>query len=113
MRHGEHVRHFKNRALRLAEDGDADGERQCLELARALCDDHDHELLYDQAVGEHERGNWAAAADLYELALSVCKKTAAVDPRVKNNLAALLETWLVTLEERAWWRARSEERAWF
>ena len=41
------VRHLKRRAQSAADQGDTDTERHCLQLARALCDDSDHELLYD------------------------------------------------------------------
>ena len=84
MRYGEHVRHLKARAQRLAEEGDEEGEAKCLTLARILCDDSDHELVYDQAVGEHERGNFDAALALYERAYAINPN----DQRVVKNMAA-------------------------
>ena len=86
MRYGEHVRHFKARAQRLADEGDEVGELHCLALARALCDDSDHELLYDQAVGMHERGELLDALELYERAHALSHGR---DARVANNLAAV------------------------
>jgi Flp pilus assembly protein TadD len=85
MRYGENIRHFKARALRLAEEGDETGELRCLTLARALCDDSDPELIYDQAVGEHERGNLESALSLYEHALQINEH----DVRIRKNLAAV------------------------
>ena len=85
MKYGEHVRHFKARALRAAEEGDEDEEIKCLTLARALCDDADHELLYDQAVGEHERGQLQPAIELYEKADAIAQGR---DIRIRRNLAA-------------------------
>ena len=84
MKYGEHVRHLKARAQRLSEEGDVEGEVRCLTLARTLCDDADHELLYDQAVGEHERGNLDAAVALYERAYAINPS----DQRVVKNMAA-------------------------
>ena len=84
MKYGEHVRHLKARAQRLSEEGDVEGEVRCLTLARTLCDDADHELLYDQAVGEHERGNLDAALALYERAYALNP----MDGRVAKNMAA-------------------------
>ena len=73
------------RAQRAAEEGDVEGELRCLTLARALCDDQDHEVLYDQAVGEHDRGHLASAIELYEQAERI---SGGRDPRVGKNLAA-------------------------
>jgi len=39
MRYGEHVRHFKARALRCHDEGDEEGDRLYMTLARAMCDD--------------------------------------------------------------------------
>ena len=84
MAYGEHVRHLKSRAQRAAEEGDHETETACLELARAVCDDGDHELLYDQAVGMHERGELAQALELYERAAVLNAR----DHKLNANLAA-------------------------
>ena len=86
LKFGEHVRHLKSRAQRLADEGDTAGERHCLELARVVCDDADHELLYDQAVGHHDRGELHAAWALYNQADQLAGGR---DARVATNLAAL------------------------
>ena len=86
MRYGEHVRHFKARAQRASDEGDAATEQRCLTLARALCDDTDHELLYDQAVAAHQAGALDEARVLYERALDINDR----DSRVYKNLAAVL-----------------------
>lgn len=85
MSFGEHVFRFKNRALRLAEEGDYDGEALCLSLAREVCDDADHELLYDVATAAHVRGEIAEAVPLYERAAILC---GGVDKLLLNNLGA-------------------------
>ena len=82
------VRHLKARAQRLAEQEDAEGEQRCLKLARALCDDSDHELLYDQACGELERGELQAAHALLAQADDIARGR---DPRVRTNLAHVQE----------------------
>jgi len=84
MQYGEHVRHFKARAQRAAEEGDVVAERRYLELARALCDDSDHELVYDQAVALHDRGEVREALALYEHAASLNGR----DVRLWRNLEA-------------------------
>jgi len=86
MKYGEHMRYLKRRAQMAADDGDIAQERQLLELARVLCDDDDHELLYDMAVGEAERGNTNEAVKLYEKSIQINSK----DKRAAKNLAALL-----------------------
>ena len=100
LKYGEHVRHLKGRAQRLAEEAAgmpesragarktllAD-EAQAMNLARALCDDNDHELVYDQACGLHERGEFEAARGLYELADRIC---GGIDAKVQNNLREVM-----------------------
>jgi len=103
--YGEHVRHLKARAQRLADDEDAAGEVRLLDLARAVCDDHDHELIYDQAVGAHERGELDHALELYELASHV---SGGIDPRVATNLHAVRRTLGLECEQH---EATAEEAA--
>ena len=91
MQYGEHLRHFKSRAQRSAEDADEAGELRCLTLARALCDDCDHELLYDQAVGLHDRGDLPQAVQLYERAQEIARGRG---PRITSNLAAARQQML-------------------
>jgi len=86
MREGEHIRLLKARAQRLSDEGDEAGEMHLLNLARDLCEDCDHELLFDQAVSEHERGNLEVALALYEQADSIALGR---DHRVTTNLAAV------------------------
>ena len=57
LRWGEQVRHLKARASLLQkDDGNYDAVSRHLDLARALCDDSDHELLCTQAVAELDPG---------------------------------------------------------
>ena len=77
------MRYLKARAQRAADEGDDETETRCLVLARALCDDQDHELLYDQAVAAHERHELPQALALYERAHALEWR----DPRVHTNLA--------------------------
>ena len=79
------MRYFKARAQRAADEGDDEAELRCLVLARALCDDQDHELLYDQAVAAHERHELPQALALYERARALEWR----DPRVHTNLAVV------------------------
>ena len=58
----------RGKAQRAAEEGDDASELRYLELARAVCDDHDHELLYDAAVALHNGGEVRRALGLYERA---------------------------------------------
>ena len=84
MTDGEHVRHLKMRAQRAAEEGDDASELRYLELARAVCDDHDHELLYDAAVALHNGGEVRRALGLYERAARMNGR----DVKVQRNLEA-------------------------
>ena len=79
------MRYFKARAQRAADEGDDEAELRCLVLARALCDDQDHELLYDQAVAAHERHELPQALALYERARALEWR----DPRVHTNFAVV------------------------
>lgn len=89
MKFGEHLRHFKTRAHRLVEEGDAAGELRCLSLARALCDDMDPDLLFDEAVGLEERGEKPAAAELYRRAHALNP----ADTRPLRRLEVLCESF--------------------
>ena len=71
MRFGEHVRHFKARASMMMEEGDYEGMTHLSELARTLCDDSDHELVCNQAVGELRRGNKEKAFKLFKRAYAI------------------------------------------
>ena len=79
------MRYFKARAQRAADEGDDETELRCLVLARALCDDQDHELLYDQAVAAHERHELPQALARYARARALEGR----DPRVHTNLAVV------------------------
>ena len=86
LRWGEHVRHFKARASTLLQKDDFEGMTSCLDLARAMCNDADHELLCTQAVGERSRGNHEMARDLFERAYDLCGGR---DPMVVKMLRTL------------------------
>ena len=71
MRFGEHVRHFKARASMMMEEGDYEGMAHLSKLARTLCDDSDHEIVCNQAVGELRRGNKEVAFELFKRAYAI------------------------------------------